>query len=69
MMEMNMELFKKYMDNSPYTRTEIAERIEMNIATFYRRLKGNSFTVNEFLQISKLLRLSVDQINQIQNLK
>ena len=62
---MNMELLKQYMDNSQYTRAEIAEFISMNEMTFYRRLKANNFTVNEFLAIAKLLRLTNDQMLKI----
>ena len=64
---MNMELLKQYMDNSQYTRAEIAELIQMNEMTFYRRLKANNFAVNELLKIVELLNLTNDQILTILN--
>ena len=62
---MNMELLKQHMDNSQYTRAEIAEFISMNEMTFYRRLKANNFTVNELLKIVELLNLTNDQMLKV----
>ncbi len=66
---MDINLLKKYITESPFSQDAIAEEIGMNNRTWYRRMKANNFTVNEFLDIAKVLKLSIDQINQILNLK
>ena len=62
---MNIELLKRYISNSTLSMVAIAEEIGMNERTFFRRMKANNFTVNEFLAIAKLLRLTNDQMLKI----
>ena len=65
---MNIELLKRYIADSVLTQEELANEIGMNERTWYRRMKANNFTVNEFLAISKVLKLSDYQIMKILNL-
>ena len=41
----------------------------MNKMAFYRKLKANNFTVNELLQIVRLLNLTIGQILAILNIQ
>ena len=62
---MNIELLKRYISNSTLSMVAIAEEIGMNERTFFRRMKANNFTVNEFLAIAKVLKLSQDEIMKV----
>ena len=62
---MNIELLKRYITDSPLSQEGIADEIGMKPATWYRRMKANNFTVNEFLAIAKVLKLSQDEIMKI----
>lgn len=56
----------KFVENG-YKMTDIADQIGMDRATLYRRLKdgGDDFTVKEVMDLSKILKLSGDEINEI----
>lgn len=43
------------MDNSPYKKSYIIEKIGISAPTFYRKLKSCSFTADETLNIIRLL--------------
>jgi len=48
-----------------YTVTSLAPKIGMDRATFYRKMKDQSFTVREAVVISKVLDLNSDEIMAI----
>lgn len=56
----------KFVENG-YKMTDIADQIGMDRATLYRRLKdgGDDFTVKEVMDLSKILNLDGDEINEI----
>ena len=64
---MNIELLKTYIQNSTFNQDAVAEEIGMNNRTWYRRMKANNFTVNEFKAIVKVLNLSDYQIMKLLN--
>lgn len=45
----------------------VAEAVGINKATFYRRINsgGGSFTVDEAYKVSRLLGLTLEEVNQI----
>lgn len=43
------------MNKSPYKKNYIIEQVGIPSPTFYRKLKTNSFTVDEILSIAKIL--------------
>lgn len=65
---MDYDLFKKLIEDSPYSISYICEEIGMKRPTFYFQLKNKTLSVDNFLMICKMINLSIDQINKILNL-
>lgn len=63
----NAEKLKAKLNEKGMSIEDISKAIEIDKSTFYRKLASNgmTFTIGEVDKISKVLNLSVDDINSI----
>ena len=48
--------FDKIISNSPYKTEYISEKANIPIATFYRKLRDNKFTLDEIIKIVEIIQ-------------
>lgn len=61
----NIEKLRAKINDSGMTVTAICEKAGMSRETFYNRLKGSDFKVQEVLALKKTLRMTYSEMREI----
>lgn len=62
---MNSELLRAYIDRSGIKVAKVAETVGVSRQCFYNKLNNGYFLVEEAIKVSKMLRLTDEEFEQI----